>query len=70
MWKTKEVEIKDRKVLLMICQNSEPEKSKWAEYAPEDGTCQNWTPVGAEVTASLCPECVQRSVNNIRGTQQ
>jgi hypothetical protein len=63
MWKTKEVELKGRKAISMICQNSDLEKSKWAEFAPEEGPCGNWTVVGAEATASLCPECVQRSVN-------
>jgi hypothetical protein len=63
MWKTKEVEVKGRKVISMICQNSEPEKSKWSEFGPEDGPCGNWTVVVAETTASLCPECAQRSVN-------
>lgn len=65
MWKTKEVEVKGRKVVSMICQNSEPSKSKWAEYGPEEGFCSNWSVVGAKATASLCNECTQRSVNNI-----
>ena len=63
MWKTKEVEIKGRKVVSMICQNSELEKSKWAEFAPDGEPCTNWTVVAPEATASLCPECVRRSVN-------
>ena len=63
MWKTKETEFKGRKAIAMICQNSEPERSKWAEFAPEDGPCENWTVVSAEATASLCSDCVQRSVN-------
>ena len=53
----------------MICQNSEPLKSKWAEFGPEDGPCENWTIVANDVTASLCSECAQRSVNNIKGTR-
>ena len=70
MWKTKETEVKGRKVVSMICQNSEPLKSKWAEFGPEDGPCENWTIVANDATASLCPECAQRSVNNIKGTRQ
>jgi hypothetical protein len=63
MWKTKETEVKGRKVVSMICQNSDLEKSRWAEFAPEEGPCENWTIVTPEATSSLCSECVQRSVN-------
>lgn len=63
MWKTREVEVKGRKVVSMICQNSDPKRSKWGDFGPENGLCGNWTVVGAKTTASLCSECTQRSVN-------
>jgi len=63
MWKTRESEVKGKKMFSMICQNSEPEKSKWGKFAPENGPCTNWVNVGPNATASLCSECVQRSVN-------
>lgn len=67
MWKSKQViNEKGRTIRTMICQNSEPENSKWGEFAPEDGPCKNWVPVGETATAVLCSDCTQRSVNNAR----
>lgn len=59
IWETKQVGNKRH----MICQNSNLEKSKWAEFAPEDGPCGEWSIVVNETTAVLCSKCVQRSVN-------
>ena len=68
MWKSKQViNEKGRTIGAMICQNSNPESSKWGEFAPEDGPCKNWVEVGANATAVLCSDCTQRSVNNARG---
>lgn len=61
-WKTKEV----NGVRMMICQNSKPTMSKYSEYAPESGECEEWSEVGSDTTASLCWKCTARSVNNIR----
>ena len=58
-WKTKEVDGKR----LMICQNSNLEKSKWDEFAPNGEECTEWTEVGKDTTASLCCRCTSRSVN-------
>jgi hypothetical protein len=69
MWKSKQViNEKGRTIRTMICQNSEPENSKWGEFAPEDGPCSTWVPVGETATAVLCSDCTQRSVNNVRST--
>lgn len=66
MWKTKEVkDEKGRITRTMICQNSNPEESKWGDFAPEDGPCSNWVEVGPKSTAVLCWECTNRSVSNI-----
>jgi len=68
MWKSKQViNEKGRTIRTMICQNSDPSLSKWSEFAPEDGPCENWVPVSEGATGVLCSECTQRSVNNIRG---
>lgn len=61
-WKTKEVNGKR----MMICQNSKPTLSKYSEFAPEEGECEEWSEVGQDSTASLCWKCTSRSVNNIR----
>ena len=58
-WKTKEVEGRR----MMICMNSKPEDSKWADFTPEEGNCTNWTEVGHTATGSLCCECTARSTN-------
>ena len=50
----------------MICQNSKPTMSKYSEFAPEDGECNEWSEVGSDSTGSLCWRCTARSVNNIR----
>ena len=50
----------------MICQNSEPENSKWGEFVSENGPCENWVPVSESATAVLCPDCTARSVNMIK----
>ena len=57
-WKTKEVN-GDR---YMICQNSNPDLSKYPDWGPEFGVCENWSEVGSETTAVLCSECTRRSL--------
>tara|TARA_B100000768_G_scaffold64085_1_gene61879 strand:- start:325 stop:561 length:237 start_codon:yes stop_codon:yes gene_type:complete len=61
-WKTKEVDGRR----MMICQNSKPTMSKYSEFAPENGECDEWSEVGSDSTAVLCWRCTARSVNNIR----
>lgn len=69
MWKSKQViNEKGRTIRTMICQNSEPERSKWKDFVGEDGPCKNWVPVGDNVSAVLCSDCTQRSVNNFKST--
>lgn len=66
MWKTKQVTRENgTKSRTMICQNSNVELSKWADYAPEDEKCTNYTEVGEKAVSSLCCECTARSVNGI-----
>jgi hypothetical protein len=48
---------------LMICQNSNPTVSKWGDYCPEDGPCDEWVEVGEKTTATLCWKCTARTVN-------
>lgn len=62
IWKIKEVEGKR----MMICQNSDLDKSKWADYAPDWGECDEWSEVGHNTTASLCWKCTSRSVNGFK----
>jgi len=69
MWKTREIKKGSNSNyvgLEMICQNSEPELGKWAMYAPENTTCENWVEVGANATAVLCYECANRSIKNLK----
>lgn len=63
-WKTKQV----GNLKYMICQNSKPTLSKYSQFAPEDGECEEWSEIGSDTTASLCWKCTSRSVNNIRLT--
>lgn len=56
-WKSKE---KDGK-RFMICQNSEPEFSKYPQWGPV-GSCEEWAEVGKDTTAVLCNKCTSRSV--------
>ena len=64
MWKTKTKTRKNgTEARFMICQNSKPAESKWSDFVPESGTCENWSEVGPKATASLCSECTQRSVS-------
>jgi hypothetical protein len=67
MWKTKEI-TRDNgtKARFMACQNSKPNESKWADYVPESGVCENWSEVGPKTTASLCSECTQRSLKGMK----
>lgn len=58
IWKSKEVD----KRRYMICQNSNPSLSKYPEWGPEVGVCDNWSEVGAETTAVICSACTQRSL--------
>jgi hypothetical protein len=58
VWKTKEVNGRR----MMICQNSNPELSKYPEWGPENGRCDKWSEVGAETTAVICSDCTQRSL--------
>ena len=47
----------------MICQNSEPEHSKYPEWGPTVGRCDNWEEVGKDTTRVLCGKCTSRSVS-------
>jgi hypothetical protein len=68
MWKTKEITRPNgTKRILMICQNSKPTESKWGDFAPSDGICENWTEISPKATASLCSECTQRTVGGMKG---
>ena len=58
-WKTKTV----GKQLMMICQNSEPGESRYAEWGPEAGPCTNMVQVAGDATSVLCSDCLQRSLN-------
>lgn len=47
----------------MICQNSEPEFSKYPQWGPTSGKCDEWSEVGKDTTATLCRKCTSRSVS-------
>lgn len=57
-WKTKEIDGRT----YMICQNSNPDLSKYPEWGPEFGVCDQWSEVGKETTAVICSQCTQRSL--------
>lgn len=59
VWKTKQID-RER---AMICQNSNPALSKYPNWGPEVGVCDNWSKVGHQTTAVLCSDCTQRSLN-------
>lgn len=61
IWKTKFKEGK-RVVRMMICQNSNPELSKYPQWGPAQGTCDEWSEIGSDCVASTCWRCAQRSV--------
>ena len=58
-WKTKE----DGGRRYMICQNSNPELSKYPQWGPEEGVCDEWAEVGHETSALTCWRCTQRSLS-------
>ena len=58
IWETKEIE----NGRLMICQNSNPELSKYPQWGPESGICEEWSEVGSDTVASTCWRCASRSV--------
>ena len=45
------------------CQNSDPDTSKYAKYAPLDGPCTEIVNVPEEVTRVLCFKCTSRSAS-------
>ncbi len=64
IWKTKEVDGRR----LMICQNANPELSKYPQWGPETGICEEWSEVGVDTTASTCWRCASRSVTGFVST--
>lgn len=67
MSKTKEITRKNgTKARLMLCSNSKPAESKWRDYVPESGVCENWMEVGEKTTSVLCSDCVQRSLSKLK----
>jgi hypothetical protein len=61
VWKTKE---KDGR-RMMICQNSNPELSKYPQWGPADGVCDEWSEVGDDTVSLTCWRCATRSVRGI-----
>lgn len=45
------------------CQNSDLETSKYAKYAPLDGTCKEIVSVPENVERVLCFKCTMRSAS-------
>lgn len=64
IWKEK----MDGRKRLMICQNSDPTRSKYPDWAPEDGPCTEWVEVGVDATAVTCSKCVNRSMSGFKNT--
>lgn len=48
------------------CMNHDPENSKWGEYAPEDGPCQEMMQIDERSTRGLCWRCTSRSVTMVK----
>ncbi len=62
VWKTKET----GRRRMMICQNSNPELSKYPQWGPADGAkCDEWAEVGEDTVALTCWRCAARSVRAI-----
>ena len=55
---------KKRELRMLKCMNSQPETSKWGDWAPVDG-CKNSVEVGQDVAKVLCSDCTQQTVNVI-----
>jgi len=47
------------------CMNHDPEKSKWGEYAPESGECDEVVIVDINTDKVLCFRCTSRSVSGV-----
>jgi len=63
MRKTKSRGSKDREVKNLLCMNSDPENSKWGEYAPPGGCNEIVKNVDASTTYALCWKCTSRSAS-------
>lgn len=48
------------------CMNHDPENSKWGEYAPEDGPCQEMMQIDERSARGLCWRCTSRSVTMVK----
>jgi hypothetical protein len=48
------------------CMNHDPENSKWGEYAPEDGPCEETLQIDERSTKGLCWRCTSRSVTMVK----
>lgn len=53
----------DGKRIMMQCMNSLPETSKYPQYAPADGVCDEWVSVDVDAIMTLCNKCVQRAMS-------
>jgi len=62
MKKSKSWSSKDKEVREMLCMNSDPENSKWGDYAPAGG-CKEKVKVDQTVTKVLCWRCTSRTTN-------
>ncbi len=47
------------------CMNHDPANSKWGEYAPESGACEEVVVVDEKCDKVLCFRCTSRSVSGI-----
>lgn len=50
----------------MLCMNSDPENSKWGDYAPRGG-CTEKVMVDGNVTNVLCAKCTMATTNLKKG---
>ena len=63
MANTKSFSSKNRPVKNLLCMNSDPENSKWGEYAPPGGCDEIVKNVDESVTKTLCWRCTMRATD-------
>ncbi len=62
MKKSKLRSSKDRSLTPMKCMNSNPDESKWGQFAPSGG-CDEIVMVDSNVSKVLCSYCTMRTTN-------
>ena len=64
MGKSKQISSKDRKMVSLACMNSNPDESKWGQYAPPGGCDEIVHNVDANTVKVLCWKCTSKSTGS------